>query len=205
MGTNLAEVVADLQQARDGLLAESQQSASQGDWLRAKNLLGLAERADRLRDDVTVLVSGTVLNSETNADEAARPPEFKPQPGPVTTEGPDGYPRYWVRDDALIKQGRQRDGVNVYEHAVPLERYNEILDRLAEKASAPNKGRRFSIEQIQHKLDCPRYMTYVVVAMLVHEGILERARKGSYTFKTPATFRADAEALWNHLKGAAEL
>ena len=74
MGTHLAEVVGDLQQARDGLLAESQQSASQGDWLRAKNLLGLAERADRLRDDVTALVSGTVLNSETNADEAARAP-----------------------------------------------------------------------------------------------------------------------------------
>jgi hypothetical protein len=44
-------------------------------------------------------------------------------------------------------------------------------------------------------------MTYVVVSLLLKEGLLVRARKGTYTFSYPAKFQSCAASLWDQLKG----
>jgi hypothetical protein len=202
MGSSRPEVSRLLTQARDLLLTESQHAASHGDWGTAKTLMELAERADRLREEV----SGPAgLGGPTPKQEGTQPASISGELS-ASPQLPlrQGYPKYLVRDDSLIKRGLQRDRRAVYEHAVPQERYEQILDRLGQLASAfaHGKQRPFSIEQIQHGLDCPRYMTYVVVSMLLRHGLLLRARKGSYTFAAPAAFAATAAALWDQLKGA---
>jgi hypothetical protein len=200
MGNFLSEVIVILKQARDLLLRESQQAGSLGDWPTAKTLMELAERADRLREEVPI--------SRTEGE-----PRKKDGPNPIFGDDGDratpqssreeSYPKYLVRDDILIKQGLQRTGRDVYEHAVPREQYDQIIDSLKEIALTTSHGKQrpFNIERVQTRLKCPRYMTYVVVSMLLREGLLLRSRKGIYTFATPTTFGTDAATLWDRLKG----
>lgn len=200
MAGSWPEIVACLTRACDFMLNESREAASHGDWERARVLMDLAERADRLRKDLPV------------SQELAPAPRAGAAPSPAAKEPPsadrfagDDYPKFFARDDALVKQGRKRDGSGeVYEHAVPREHYDHILDRLSRLAAsfAHGKQRPFSIEKIQAEVDCPRYMTYVVVSMLLRAQLLNRARKGSYTFTAPADFAAEAAKLWDRLKGA---
>ena len=83
---------------------------------------------------------------------------------------------------------------------MPQDWYEQIFDRLVQMTKAPGKPHPFSIDQVQKGMDCPRYMTYVVVSLLLRVGLIVRARKGSYTFAQPATFAGQAAALWEQLK-----
>jgi hypothetical protein len=204
MGDTLSEVVVILTRARNYLLSDSQQAAGEGNWAKAKALMELAERTDRLRIEVSGITGGEIRAPAR--DDAEPPPPEDGEEGDLPQSPPTrgGYPKYRIRDNALIKQGLQRGGENVYEHAVPRERFDEILDQLANLADAAGRlnQRPFSIEKIQQGLTCPRYMTYVVVSFLLQQKLLIRARKGSYTFAAPSAFRSEAAKLWDDLKGA---
>jgi hypothetical protein len=165
--------------------------------------MALAERVDQLRGDVAAPEGEKLLASP----EAGFGPATAIDLGGVLIRRPparSSYPRFWVRDDVLVKQGLQRGGVETYEHAVPRERYEQILERLTDLADDAGRARHrpFNIEKLQHELDCPRYMTYVVVSFLLQEGLLIRARKGSYTFASRSDFASNAASLWDKLKGA---
>jgi hypothetical protein len=203
MGAALPEVVSLLTRALDQLLGESQQAASEGNWKRAKVLMELAERTDRLREEVTANAGeGQTMTRLADVEQETandtEPDRLVPQ-----TPKRSVYPKYRVRDDILIKQGLQRSGREVYEHSVTRERFDEIVARLANMAALPaqRKPRLFSIEDVQKELDCPRYMTYVVVSLLTSTGLVVRARKGSYRFSDPVNFRSAVNALWERLKG----
>lgn len=196
MGGFMNDVVGSLNRVRDLLLQESQQAASQGDWELAKKRMGQAQRADQLRDEI----AGHSKEGPLELPGALESPEI---PRGQLHVGRTGYPKYLIQDGSLIKRGLQRAG-GEYEHAVPHERFLEIRQKLSDKASECLRGRPrpFTIEQIQRDLNCPRYMTYVVVSWLLHGGLLASERKGSYRFSAPAAFADQIDALWNQLKGA---
>ncbi len=196
------EIVACLERVCDFMLNESRRAASHGDWERARVLMDLAERADLLRKDIAV-PQGLAPATPPAGAAPGSPAKGSPAADPLLAE--DVYPKFFTRDDALVKRGLKRDGTGeVYEHAVPREQYDQILDRLSRMAAtfAHGKQRPFSIEKIQAEVDCPRYMTYVVVSMLLRAQLLIRARKGSYTFTAPGDFAGAAAKLWDRLKGA---
>jgi hypothetical protein len=202
MGDSFPEVISTLIRARDLLLHESQQAGTQGDWVSAKTLIELAERADQLRKEIPEQATGEAPAWKKETPKPAR--AIEDDDLGRRSSPPESYPKYLIRDGALVKRGLQRGGEDVYEHAVPRDRYDQILRQLTKMASAfaHAKQRPFGVEQIQRGLDCPRYMTYVVVSLLMRERFLIRARKGSYTFAAPATFTTDAATLWDRLKGA---
>ncbi len=198
MSSPLTEAVAFLTRARDLLLGQSQSAGGQGNWATAKSLIDLAERADRLREEIPAL---------RMSREGHRPKEESEQESTAAEDGAtdqttaqNGYPKYFVRGNNLVKRGLQRSGQDVYEHAVPQDWYEQIFDRLVQMTKAPGKQHPFSIDQVQKGMDCPRYMTYVVVSLLLRVGLIVRARKGSYTFAQPTRFAGQAGALWEQLK-----
>jgi hypothetical protein len=201
MASSLPDAVDNLIRARDVLLNESQRAGSTGNWDRARTLMELAERVDRLREAIPLPVTGS---PQLNQKQSEQPSVVEEKRRDAGRDQAKNYPKYLVRDGALVKRGLQRGGHDIYEHTVPQARFDQIIDRLGNRAAAvrPGKQRPFSIEQVQGDLDCPRYMTYVVVSMLLREGLLARVRKGSYTFAAPATLSADAATLWERLKGA---
>jgi hypothetical protein len=203
MGDSLADIVRNLRSARDQLLSESQQAAGQGNWARAKTFMELAERTDQLHQAILAQKFDRAQESE-NALEPLHAPENGEEEAAQPLASRNRYPRYLVREDVLVKQGLKRDGHDVYEHAVPHERYDDIIERLGSMASSVPQGRQrtFSIEQVQQELDCPRYMTYVVVSLLLREKHLISSRKGCYTFAAATSIRNAAAELWERLKGA---
>ncbi len=196
----LNEALRRLEQARDFLVRSSQEASGGREWARARRLVDLAEYTDRLRAEVEALRSDGDASDASEALSEGMPPrgERLAVPAGSGKARPAGYPRFWVRDDVLVKQGLQRDGRNVYEHAVPRERFENILERLAKLAHQRTKE--FSIDDVQQALDCPVYMTYVVVSLLVREGLVRRARKGAYGFPAPDEFPAQAAGLWPKLQ-----
>jgi hypothetical protein len=204
MGHALGEASSALSLARDRLLTASQQAGSDGDWENGRRLFELARRADELARAVLL---------QPNCDKVSECVVESPKPLLALDtrrthgrpESGDDYPRYLTKDDYLIKRGLQRGGADVYEHAVPRAKFDEILGALTQLATGPATGRKgsFDINRIQKRLACPQYMTYVVVSLLLKEGLLIRFRKGSYTFADPATFAANATNLWDQLKEGA--
>ena len=193
--SELNEADKSLGRVRDLLLAASQQAANRGEWDKAKDMMAWAERSDQLRAEIA---GG---GHATHTDEG-REKELEPVAAGDGTESEDArYPRYFLRDGSLVKQGQQRASGGVYEHMVPRDRYDQILEPLI--ATARSKKRTFSISYIQKSLDCPLYMIYAVVAMLVRQGLLYRARKGAYAFKAAETFEKDAVNIWDTLGGNA--
>jgi hypothetical protein len=201
MSHPLAESTRSLQRVRDLLLAASQDAGGEGNWASARKLLELAERVDRLREELESLPTDVSARGKLEDAEPLTGPEDSPPLPPKASRA--GYPKYLVRDGLLIKRGLQRSGLDVYEHAVPQDHYERIVALLETMAAAWTHGRQrpFTIEQLQGEVSAPRYMTYVVVSFLLRQGLLLRARKGKYTFAEPATFAAAAADLWDRLKG----
>src|SRR5712691_5675556 len=96
LGHPWSDAVQALENARDILLASSQQAGTLGDWSLVRKLVDLAERTDLLREEVRAVASG-------EARAAIEPPVQSLAPAGVdkvvTVEAvtePD-YPRFWVR------------------------------------------------------------------------------------------------------------
>jgi hypothetical protein len=159
-----------------------------------------AERADALRREAHALAESDEP-PEPVAKEEPRParPEWA---APVPHESGD-FPRYFVRGGALVKQGLQRNGRDVYEHAVPRDQFERLLDYFRERASRQSGGRQkhFSVEDVHHAVsDVHKYMVYVAISLLLKEGLLQQARKGAYLIPAPGTFATASSALWESLR-----
>ena len=155
MGDPMPSVVRDLMQVSKQLITESEKAASKEEWAKAKALMALAERAGLLRAEVVLHLFPTTSPLDSGNPESVHSMEIE---GDLPVQPPSGgrYPKYRVRANALVKQGRKRDGGKVYEHAVPKERYDAILHQLQIKASSHGKQQSFKIDDIQEQLDCPR-------------------------------------------------
>jgi len=182
-----------LESVRDILLSSSQHAGIQRNWALARNLVDLAERADKLREDIGTVGSGKLLVEPLVP---ATPSAEQPQ---AHRNDADSYPRFFIRGGHMVKQGLQRNGVDQYEHAVPREQFSQILEHLREMAARRSK-REFSVEQVHKALSAlPKYMVYTTMSLLMHQGMLEKARKGAYKFARAESFADESSSLWNKL------
>src|SRR5437762_8824872 len=133
MSTSLTDAVVLLTRARDRLLGESQAAGGHGNWTNAKILIELAERADRLREELSAL---TMSDEGWQNDEPERGPVGAKADATDQRRAKDHYPKYFVRGDNLVKRGLQRNARDVYEHAVPRDWYEKILDRLVQMSKS---------------------------------------------------------------------
>src|SRR5262245_25169454 len=130
----LSEAARLLADAREHLLQGVSQAAGARDWTTAKRLPELAERADELRAEVQALAGERIpVAPPAEPTQPARHAEVKRAHPP--------FPQFEVRGEMLVKRGLQRSGRDIYEHAVPRDRFEHILDRLAEMAAGSGKGR----------------------------------------------------------------
>jgi hypothetical protein len=172
-------------------------------WDRAEELFRLARGAARLHDDVVGLLSNEYEpREETNLPGNARvsPKTSVKNQRPTETgklvRKKDGYPKYCVRGDLLIKTGLSRDGRKQYEHSVPKKEFDSIISILAEFSASRKE---FTVEEVQARLDCPGYQIYTVLALLKARGILRVPRRGLYGFATKGLARATVD-LWRLLE-----
>jgi hypothetical protein len=187
---SLSEAIRVLTEARDHLLQGSQQAGSRHEWVRAHQLMDLAQQAGALRD------AAALLEKRAPAEEITR--TAWPVPSQAAPKG-TGYPKFFKRDGALVKQGLKRDGQDSYEHSVPREVFDNLMDRLkamAKERVAKGKRKSFAIEEVGKGLSVPHYRVYVVVSYLLQTGLLEKAKKGAYLFADPTEFLRHADEVW---------
>ncbi len=189
MGHSMSDATRLQEQVRNLLLQHSQQAGSSGNWALFRRLGELAERADALRADI----QGAQAGAETPL-----PPREEPRTAPAASKGTTDYPRFGVRGGQLVKQGLQRNGRDTYEHAVPRDKCERILADLAPLAARPT--RIFAMDDIASSRDLPRYMTYVVVSLLVRQGLVRQLRKGAYKFAAATDLTQEMAALWPKLE-----
>jgi len=198
-GPDWQQALGALEKARDIFLAQSQQAGSEGGWALARRLMDLAERADALRREAAALAeSGEGLESVVEEMQRPARPEL---PASVPPEAAD-FPRYFVRSGTLVKQGLQRNGRDVYEHAVPRDQFERVLDYFRERASRLAGGRQkpFSVDDVHRAVsDLPKYMVYVAISLLLKEELLQQARKGAYLIAAPGNFATASSGLWESL------
>jgi hypothetical protein len=191
----------ELESVRVCLVRDSHQAGNQRDYGRARKLMDLAERIDGLRAEIKSVYTD---ESQTAQRDGTSPAGGGRQP---TAKRPDqgDYPRFRRRGDSVVKQALQRNGRDIYEHAVPRDQFQQILDRLTAMAAGQAAGRQreFTMNDIEKALPpLPRYMVYVTVSLLLRVELLARARKGAYVFANAEAFAADSARLWEQLQNA---
>jgi hypothetical protein len=198
----LTDAVHSLEEARDLLLQSSQHAGSQHDWTRARQLFDLAEQIGKLRDLVEGVDGGSQPPSLFEQAERALQTQGEASPSPRRSGRPSDYPKFAVRGAVLVKTGLQRNGRDVYEHSIPKEQFDKFLSHLKSMAASRTKSARkpFKADDLQEAIACPQYMVFIVLLLLLREGLLQRVRRGVYVFASPEGFATSAAGLWDRLR-----
>lgn len=198
----LVKVVKALDEIREALFDCSREFAkadSDNEWQTAEALFNLAKSADLLRRQITALTNNSPTSSKsservTENFEGASQGKANVKPSKKKKED---YPKFSIRNDALVKIGLGRDKRTEYEQTVPKSEYEKIVARLASMTTSHEE---FIAEDVQEGLEMPMYQTYTVISVLRQVGLLDLLRRGLYSFHSPKTFSADVKAVWSQIK-----
>jgi hypothetical protein len=169
---------------------EAVESSGEAGWRVAKELLALAETVDSVRARV-VSLDGT--GATPNEGGSAPQQDVVSLPRTAPRRRRSDYPKFFVREDTLVKVGLGRDRRSEYEHTVSRSEFDSVASRIAELLA---NQRSFDVDQLQAGLSCPVYRTYIVLALLRKTGVLTARQRGKYTAKDAATIASDAERVW---------
>ncbi len=119
----------------------------------------------------------------------------------VPERGPAGrkyqYPRFFQRNEELVKQGLKRDKKNTYEHSVPKPCYFrvvEVIDKLSEE-----KPTFKSEDVISGSEATPTYQVYITLGYLTKQGVLRAQGRGTYYAPEPEMVLESARRAWEDL------
>ena len=108
-----------------------------------------------------------------------------------------GLPHFYVNAaDKLVMRATSRRG-GQYEFRMGRANYDLVVGKLAELIRGGDET--FSTESLQDRREMPVLQPLLVVRLLAGRGLIERLRKGHFKFKSPRTFAAEAQALWDAL------
>jgi hypothetical protein len=96
-----------------------------------------------------------------------------------------------VEDQKLIMTGESRNGKDDYEHAVPRQRYRQIVACLCSLAAERSD---FTSDAVTKKVGGPHYHIQVVLKFLKEKNLVVSERKGQYYFSP--RFAADVSQAW---------
>lgn len=143
-----------------------------------EDIIWLSQLAERVKALVPVVVGVT----------AGGPPAVQQAPASATAtprprSGRQGYPKFEVRGDLLIKTGWAKKAKKEYVHRAPLAVLTAVQQRLAEVAKAKPL---FTMEDVMPVAspdgngEVPGYQVYLCVAYLVAEGQVRRQGRDGY-------------------------
>ena len=179
----LAQSIEKLGAVRDSLFEASREvmTSGEGDWRTMEGLIEASKRAEILRRTLKEFMDKGHLPS---------PP---PLAGRISaTKRREDYPRYEVRDGAVVRVGLRRNGRTEYEHIVKRPDFDTLIARLNEFVDASE----FTVDDVQKGLSLPVYMTYLVISLLGERlEVLEPARRGAYRFREGQRSALDPEEI----------
>jgi hypothetical protein len=197
----LSKIATSLEEVRDGLFECSRECIAdeQAEWTAADALFALAKSADELRRQIKA-------HLDRRPEEAPSPKNFEADRSFLPTEKllskqsarkrKEDYPKYVVRSGCLLKIGLSRDKKSEYEHEVSRAQFDKIITALAALAETKKE---FTVDELQGRLDCPSYQTYIVVAVCAQAGLLESPWRGTYILPAGKKIASAAAALWSQL------
>jgi hypothetical protein len=116
-----------------------------------------------------------------------------------STNVPKGYPRFVRKGDALIKIGWSKRSKEEYQHKAPRKVVAMLIDRIA---SAGANGGLVTAQDFVPLVDpadkspVPDYQTYLCLAWLRENGLLNQHGRQGYTVADPQSFERNVAEAW---------
>lgn len=177
------------------LIVEASHECLKGDEensLIAEKIFSNARSLSIVIKSISTFVDSVGSDSATIESATIVQPEFK-NFAKAPRKRKDDYPRYGRRAETLVKLGLGRDKLTEYEHTVPKNQIDAIIEKLRIMRSTKKD---FRAEVLQRELECPSYQTYIVLALLKHLDVLDIQRRGTYVFKNQLPSSSD---LWERI------
>ena len=113
----------------------------------------------------------------------------------------DEYPRFYRRDERLIRVAWSKRDKKEYEHRAPHAVLKTLIESIASNATG---GRIFSTEEILPIHDnegnlIPSYQAYVGIALLKQTGLVDQHGRKGYSVPRIADLRNAIEIVWQNL------
>ena len=180
-----------------------------------RDLLGIVSEAAKTADYAAIDTARTVasalrrLREELRADEA-RPIETPPlrkvgaksngrertRQRPAKAKA--GYPKFYVRDDSLIKEGWSKKSNRAYTHRVPADAYRRAIAALQQAGGNDERPLTTDVLRDDSNLDAgnslPTYQFYVVLAFLKANGVIRQVGRKGYVI--PGDLEENAIEIW---------
>jgi hypothetical protein len=162
----------------------------EGDFQRVHALASFAEDVRKLEDRAAILI-GNHSSSSDSAEAGAQTED---------TELVKEFPRFYRREDVLVKEAVRGDGVTTYKQRMPLKDFKITLSALQELAKTRDEFRPPTVVQ---QTEQPSYLIYIVLNLLLKLGLLDKPKSGLYRFteKTDLTH----EDLWAQIPDGSDL
>jgi len=120
---------------------------------------------------------------------------------------PQGYPRYEIQNNTLVRTGWSKKEQDDYTHIVPKEAFESIImimEDLAKGKVGPIKAEEI-IDTINNteSFEIPSYQVYVVIGLLRQRGYIKKiGRKG---YEIPQDIKLKAKKEWISVEGEKQL
>lgn len=148
-------------------------------------------------------ISGNGIKSSRSVEEKEGPVSRKEQKKVSRRSKPEGLPRIEIRNGSLFRIGWSRKQRCEYEHKVPRESFEAIVNTMAGLSKVGNGP--FTAETIIEKLNnstgdmMPAYQVYVVLAALREWNLITQVGREGYNIDPDIGEKAQNK--WTKLKG----
>jgi hypothetical protein len=181
----LEAIKTGLKQAEKGLVELIADLSSQARWDWQRRATDWAQQVRSIRDELPNALG------DAAGTPAAIPVAKRPSPS-VTQR----LPYFYVDAGDVVLRGPSRTH-EFYEHRIPKEHYDLVLDRLADLAAANHQE--VLPSSLQDRDEMPIHEPGEVIRLLAQEGLLVKVRRGRYRFKDRDRFASEARKVWSSL------
>ncbi len=191
-----------MEEAFDRLKNKLNQAAAaalrEEDFERVQKIMEAAKALKVLRDRFANLVGGEPSTKERRAERISQTNEETSQKTVITSE-PEGqtndYPKFFVRDDALIRRGLRSDKTTTYEQRLSRTNFDQVIEVLRSVLAAKTE---FHPSEVVSKANTPQYHIYMTLHVLENAGFLDLIRRGLYRFLR-TTESSWADGVWGDI------
>lgn len=189
--TTMAAAITVLETAQDSLNGLASEALNGGNYAVAREIIVCAEQVTFLKRRLSggvVAAEGGESPAEPASGEA---PHMQSSPRRVTPNRKAAgrgrrrqYPKFLRRKDELVKVGWSKSEKCEYVHRAPrrvLEIVGIAVDRVGRDAALFDVDALVTLEDVGRQGDIPSYQTYLCLAWLRHENLIERHGRQGYT------------------------
>jgi hypothetical protein len=115
---------------------------------------------------------------------------------------PAGYPKFYRHGDELVKIGWSKREGDEYIHKAPrqvLESLVSVIVKIGERGQMFDTEAILPIADPVGKNEIPAYQSYLCLAWLRHEGLIEQRGRQGYVIADPSRFGVDSTRAFDRL------